>query len=259
MKKFVKNYTILLLLLVTQNICAQEKLSVRVMSMNIKEGGSCAGYLSAPYAKIISEYKPDFVCLQEVDYRTARNGKRDFLNELAVETGMFPYYCQSFSYQGGAYGVAILSRYPFFKAKKRISEISGAREARACGWIYVQMPGADTIRVASVHLALESTEITIRNIADINKYILEDRKVPTLMIGDYNAVPDSDAIAYCKLNWQEIGAGAGPTIPATNPKKQLDYIMGHPKKWTCSYYQIIARPGLSDHCFIIADLEYEKK
>ena len=78
------------------------------------------------------------------------------------------------------------------------------------------------------------------------------------MIGDYNVVPDSDAIAYCKLNWQEIGAGSGLTIPATNPKKQLDYIMGHPKKWKYSNYKIIARPDLSDHCFIIADLYYEK-
>lgn len=99
MKKFVKIYALLLLFSLTQNMYAQEKISVRVMSMNIKEGGSCAGHLSAPFAKLISEYKPDFVCLQEVDYKTVRNGKRDFINELAVETGMFPYYCQSFSYR----------------------------------------------------------------------------------------------------------------------------------------------------------------
>ena len=46
---------------------AGQTISLRVMSMNIKEGASYASNESKPYADLIMEYDPDFVCLQEVD------------------------------------------------------------------------------------------------------------------------------------------------------------------------------------------------
>lgn len=236
---------------------AQGSIKVNVMSMNIK-AGEYALYRTDGYAELINARHPDFVCLQEVDYRTLRCGLQDFLGKLAEQTGMFPYFCQSISYQGGGFGVAILSRYPFFKAAKIVSKIEGAREARATGWVYVQLPDGNIIRVASTHLALESSQITIRNIADINANILKDTSVPTLLIGDFNATPDSDAIKYCKIKWQEIGAGAGFTIPSDNPNRQLDYIMGYPKKWTALRYEILRHPELSDHCFVSAEVSYEE-
>ncbi len=231
--------------------------SVRVMSMNIKEGGLRALYAVSPYAAVINEYHPDFVCLQEVDCRTTRNGGRDFLGELAVQTGMFPYFCQSIEYRGGGFGVAVLSRYPFYKARKQLSKINGAREDRATGWVYVMLPGGKRIRVASTHLALESDDITVQNIAQVNACIFEDKDTPTLLIGDFNSTPDSGPMDYARIKWQEIGAGSGFTIPSDNPNRQLDYVMGYPKKkWRCLSYEIVAKPALSDHCFIVADVEY---
>lgn len=233
--------------------------SVRVMSMNIKEGGKPALHRVAPYAEVINEYKPDFVCLQEVDHRTLRNGGKDFLGELAEKTGMFPYFCQSIVYQGGGFGVAILSRYPFYKAQKQIAKIDGAREDRATGWVYVMLPNGKKIRVASTHLALESESITSKNIALLNASIFEDKETPTLLIGDFNCTPDSGPLEYAKIKWQEIGAGSGFTIPSDKPTRQLDYVMGYPKnKWRSKSYNIIAKPNLSDHCFIVADVEYEE-
>ena len=242
-----------------QQANAGERIRLRVMSMNIKEGAAYASYKAAPYAEIIKEYDPDVVCLQEVDYMTTRNGKRDFLNELAAATGMFPYWCQSFSYQGGGFGVALLSKYPFLKAEKITSTIQGAREPRSTGWIYICLPEGGTVRIATTHLALESPEITIQNIADVNKKIFaQDKLTPTLLIGDYNAEEGSDPIKYVKNTWQEIGEGTGFTIPSDNPKVKLDYIMGYPKKWKYENYKIIARPDMSDHCFVMADLIYEE-
>lgn len=237
---------------------AGERFGLRVMSMNIKEGALYADHKVEPFAELINEYAPDVVCLQEVDHFTKRNGKTDFLNALAQATGMFPYWCKSFTYQGGGFGVALLSKYPFLKAEKIISTIAGSREPRSAGWIYVRLPQGGTVRVATTHLALESSEITIRNFVDVNKKIFEqDKLTPTLLIGDYNAEEDSDPIRYVKNTWQEIGEGTGFTIPSDNPKVKLDYIMGYPKKWNYENYKIIARPDMSDHCFVMADLIYE--
>ena len=133
---------------------AGQTISLRVMSMNIKEGASYASNESKPYADLIMEYDPDFVCLQEVDYKTIRNGKRDWLNEVAKQCGMFPYYCKSFSYQGGGFGTAILSKYPFFKAFKTVFSAAGTREDRASGWVYGLLRSGMTVGVATTHLAL---------------------------------------------------------------------------------------------------------
>lgn len=239
---------------------AGERVRLRVLSMNIKEGALYASHRAEPYAELINKYSPDVVCLQEVDYMTIRNGKKDFLNELAEATGMFPYWCQSFSYQGGGFGVAILSKYPFLKAEKIISSIEGAREARSTGWIYISLPEGGTVRVATTHLALESATITTRNLADVNKHMFaEDERTPTLLIGDFNATDDSDPIKYAKITWQEIGAGTGFTIPSDKPNRKLYYVMGFPKNWKSERYEIIARPDLSDHCFVLADVIYEEK
>lgn len=235
-----------------------QALQLRVMSMNIKEGASLVSHETAPYAVLIRQCDPDVVCLQEVDHKTRRNGGKDWINALAIETGMFPFYCKSFDYQGGGYGVALLSKYPFFAARKIVSVISGAREPRATGWISLQLPSGAVVRVASTHLALESQEITVKNIADVNKHLLEDRLTPTLLVGDFNANADSEPIAYARLNWQEIGRGSGFTIPASSPNRQLDYVMGHPRSWQAVSYEIIARPDLSDHCFILADVRYDR-
>jgi hypothetical protein len=48
----------------------------------------------------------------------------------------------------------------------------------------------------------------------------------------------------------------GNTIPSTGPTSQLDYVMGYPiGSWTCTDYEVLAHPELSDHCFIVADLQ----
>lgn len=257
MKKVYIFITFLLCLLPSFGAAGQT-ISLRVMSMNIKEGASYASNESKPYADLIMEYDPDFVCLQEVDYKTIRNGKRDWLNEVAKQCGMFPYYCKSFSYQGGGFGTAILSKYPFFKAFKTVFSAAGTREDRASGWVYVQLPSGMTVRVATTHLALETADITTKHIASVNSAIFaDDTTTPTLLVGDFNATPDSDPIKYAKIKWQEIAPGQGFTIPSSGPNRQLDYVMGYPKQWKYSKYEILARPALSDHCFIIADVSID--
>ena len=254
MKRILSSFIFLLAVLGAQ---AQTTVSVRVMSMNIKEGGKYIGCDSKPFAELINEYQPDVIALQEVDYKTTRNGGRDWLNEVAQQTGMFPYYCKSITYQGGGFGTALLSKYPFYKAEKTIFSHKDTREDRATGWIYVQLPDGKVIRFGTVHLSLETSQLTIQHFATINKaFFAEDTTTPALLIGDYNAAAGSDPIVYVKNKWQEVIPDLGPTIPSDKPTTQLDYVMGYPKgSWNCVEYEVIARPDLSDHCFIVADLQ----
>ena len=258
MRVFTKYIVIALLVLCPfASAFGQKTISLRVMSMNIRQGGEYAGNKSEPYSELIKKYSPDVVALQEVDYKTTRNGKRDWLNEVAMQTGMFPYFCKSITYQGGGFGTALLSKYPFFKCEKTIFSHKDTREDRATGWIYVQLPCGETVRVGVVHLSLETSQLTIQHFASINKaFFAEDTTTPALMIGDYNAANGSDAINYVKNKWQDVIPDLGFTIPTTGPTTQLGYVMGYPKgKWTCTKHEVIARTDMSDHCFIVADVQ----
>ena len=161
--------TAMLCLCCAAEMYAQKTVSLRVMSMNIRQGGEYAGNKSEPYSELINKYKPDVVALQEVDYKTTRNGKRDWLNEVAMQTGMFPYFCKSITYQGGGFGTALLSKYPFYKCEKTVFSHKDTREDRATGWIYVELPCGESVRFGVVHLSLETAQMTIQHFATINK------------------------------------------------------------------------------------------
>ena len=89
----------------------------------------------------------------------------------------------------------------------------------------------------------------------INTNILTGNAYPVLLIGDFNASPNSDTMKYAQNKWQDIGEDTGNTLPATKPTSRIDYVMANPKTWTKKSYEIVCYSELSDHCFIVAELE----
>ncbi|MDA0378473.1 MAG: endonuclease/exonuclease/phosphatase family protein, partial [Bacteroidetes bacterium] len=63
-------------------------------------------------AALIRKVDPDVVTLQEVDSVVTRTGGVDQAAELGRMTGMRPFFGRFMAYQGGAYGMAVLSRLP---------------------------------------------------------------------------------------------------------------------------------------------------
>lgn len=81
------------------------------MSYNIRNGRGIDNVQDlGRVAEIINRTAPDIVALQELDSVTGRMAGRFIPGELGEMTGMHARFCRAIDYDGGAYGVGLLSR-----------------------------------------------------------------------------------------------------------------------------------------------------
>ena len=64
----------------------------------------------ARVAEVILQSAPDVVAVQEIDSVTERSGKVDVLSELGNKVGMHALFASAIDFQGGKYGIGILSK-----------------------------------------------------------------------------------------------------------------------------------------------------
>lgn len=91
------------------------KNSLRVMTYNVRHCNppSKKGVIEVEsIARVINEANPDLVALQEIDRFTKRSGlELDQAKELGKLTGMHSYFVKAIDWDGGEYGIAILSKF----------------------------------------------------------------------------------------------------------------------------------------------------
>lgn len=102
---------------------------VNILSYNVH---NCIGmdkeYNYRRIANVISQTSPDIVALQELDSVTVRNKGIHALGELEKLTGMHETYAAAIPFQGGSYGIGILSRE--IPIKYKIIPMPGREEKR---------------------------------------------------------------------------------------------------------------------------------
>src|SRR5687767_9252619 len=97
------------------------KRSIRVMTYNIHVGVGMDKKLDLQrIADVINKERPDLVGLQEVDRGVERTQRKDEIVELASLTKMEYAFAHNLDYQGGQYGVAILSRFKINRIDHRM-------------------------------------------------------------------------------------------------------------------------------------------
>jgi endonuclease/exonuclease/phosphatase family metal-dependent hydrolase len=80
---------------------------------------------------------------------------------------------------------------------------------------------------------------------------------PVFLMGDLNALPDSETIASLKEDFVVLTDPAAFTFPAKKPDRTIDYIMvdkAHSKSYLKAKTQVIAAPQATDHAAIVIDL-----
>ncbi len=212
--------------------------TARVMTYNIHAGKDSQQQLSIDrMAALIDSAAADIVLLQEVDRRTTRSQGADHFQELMRLTGMHGVFGKSLDYQGGEYGIAVLSRWPLdsiqaipLRVEPPQERSGGVYEPRIALHVVARSP-VGTIHVVNTHLDPAGTG-TFRKQELIGVMAHMARHVPQDAVlvfgGDLNARPDTDdiqAVAFSlRDSFADCGEGAAETFPSHAPDRRIDYI-----------------------------------
>jgi len=195
--------------------------SLRVMTFNIRHA-SLADVRAV--AHIVLAEAPDLVALQEVDVDTRRSGPLDQPGMLAELTGMHTHFFQALAYDGGQYGLAILSRWSI--AEVRTVPLPSTGEQRILALAEVVPPAEESIHFAVTHLGLTAAERHAQA-AKIVQILQPLSRV--VVAGDFNAVPGSETHRILTRRftdvWPVSGIGWGGTFPVRSPYRRIDWIM----------------------------------
>lgn len=136
----MKNYIIVLLFLICWPVWGQEKGdaagdTLRLMSYNIRNGRGMDDVMDlGRVAEAIREARPDVVAVQEVDSATERSGRVDVSRWLGERVSLYHTYAPAIEFEGGKYGVAVLSREKPLRALTPSPCPDGRRRACRSGW-----------------------------------------------------------------------------------------------------------------------------
>jgi endonuclease/exonuclease/phosphatase family metal-dependent hydrolase len=217
---------------------------LRVLVYNVHAGKDAAGVDNLErVSRLLRARDVDVALLQEVDSLTSRSGGVDQTALLARLTGLHGVFGRTLDYQGGGYGVAILSRDPILvdtvvhlPVDPPQERAGGSREPRGALLATVGTR-AGPLHVLDTHLdASREDHFRLQEARHVAALLDSLRRsgAPVLGGGDLNAPAESAVIALLvESGWRDGwiacgGAGAGLTFPAAAPVKRIDFLFLSP-------------------------------
>jgi endonuclease/exonuclease/phosphatase family metal-dependent hydrolase len=232
--------------------------TLRVMTYNIHHGEGIDKRVDLErIAQLITDAKADIVGLQEVDRGCERTQKRDLPAELALLTGMTVHFEKNIAFQGGEYGNAILTRFPIKRAKNTHYKMLRPGEQRGVLQLVLDVHGREVLFM-NTHIDYRPDDAErVINVEELRE-IVAAGKMPTIMVGDFNATPESRTITNVKSfltdSWELVGTGDGFTIPVVKPTKRIDYIWVTKSSIEPVKIEVVQSLA-SDHLPVLAELQ----
>ena len=207
--------------------------SLRIMTYNIHHAAPAGtnDVNTASIAAVINRYQPALVALQEVDVNTRRSGiDSNQAALIAAASGMQFYFAKSIDYDGGEYGIAILSKYPLSGAMHvRLPQVAGGTtEPRTLATAVVHLPGGKKILFACTHLDSEKSDSTRLLQLEYIAQALKGKNMPVIIAGDFNTTSGSEAMQKFDKSFTQSCTVCPPTFPVGTPRKTIDYIAYSP-------------------------------
>ncbi len=229
---------------------------LRVMTFNIQSG--VRGLEGV--ADVIRQAQPDIVALQEVDLGSRRASGLDQTAVLSKQTGLEHHaHFRTTDLHGGAYGIALLSRFPLEALAQYPLPVPRGAEPRAVVHAVLQVSGRE-VSVYLTHLIRRpfNGDCRLRQSALIAALLAKDPR-PKLLMGDLNDDPGSRPVRLLRRELTDVFAasGKGPdgTYPLPlpfSPTLRIDYVLASDA--FVPLRSRVLRVDASDHYPIIADV-----
>ena len=180
-------------------------------------------------AEVIRESKADLVAIQELDSVTERSQRNFQLKSLADELDMNFHFFSAIPFQGGAYGVGILSRFPISEPQKiALPEATDKNaEDRILGILKIKLPSEKNIYFGTTHWDVSHQENRELQAKATNEAVRQ-LDGPIIIGGDFNAKTDSKPMNLLRQVFTDASKEFAPTIPTENPNRRIDHILYHP-------------------------------
>lgn len=229
------------------NISAQEK--IRLMSYNVHNGiglDNKTDYVRI--AEIIKTHNPDVVAIQELDSATTRSNRAVVLNEIALNSQMYPTYGAAINFSGGKYGLGILSK------EKPLSfrniPLPGREEART-----LLIAEFEDYIFACTHLSLteEDRDLSL----DILNNESKKHSKPFFIAGDFNSQPEEHFMKSFQSCFKLLSSPKHPTYPSDEPNITIDYIAVSSKDTSAvvtTKKEVLKENIASDHRPVLCDV-----
>ena len=232
----------LFLCLFAMALSAHSQNDLKLMSYNIRNAKGMDNVRNVQrIVNVINNEAPDVVAVQELDSMTTRSNQTFVLAEVAERTQMHASYAPAIDFQGGKYGIGILSKdkpldiqtYP----------LPGREEKRM-----LMVAEFKDYFFACTHLSL--TEEDRLTSLEIIKNSVKSNQKPFFLAGDLNDTPNSKFIQALQEDFLILTNTKKPTYPAPEPKETIDYIAawkGNTDNFANLSAQVVEEPLASDH------------
>lgn len=265
---------------------------MRVLTLNIWNRSGPWDERLAAIREGIETYQPDLIGLQEVLNARAPSLGPNQARLIGEDLGYHTAFGPAWELGGGIdFGNAILSRWPILRSETFPLPIEGEDESRCLLFAEIDAPFAKIpFFVTHLNWRLHEGHVREKQVRAITDHV--ERLAPTdgfppVLVGDFNAEPDSDEIRFlrgrCSLGGKSVyfadafalaGEGPGATFARSNPfaaplrepDRRIDYIFvrgpdqkgrGEPLEARVVFDQPIRGVFASDHFGVLALIRSE--
>ena len=230
--------------------------TVRVMDYNLHDAVNTAGSVDPEaLARVIEDSGANIVGLQEVSRGWLVWGGMDMLTWLSQRLDL-PYVWDATA--DAQWGMAILSRYPIVSVERYDLPPEDIQLPRGFTVAQVDVAG-QTLTVINTHFSEKDDQDQIRSTQASAILSTWNNAEATIIMGDFNALPDSQAITLMLEAGlvdisREIGQQPTYTYYSANPDHQIDYIFVTPDLGYSDF--VIPSTTASDHLPLAVTIEF---
>lgn len=234
---------------------AEAQATLRVAAYNIKHGLGMDSVISLErVAEVLRPLDADVITFQEIDNGVERTAGVDQARRLGELLGMSAHFGEFMPYQGGEYGMAVLSRLPVLAVENH--RLPDGDEPRTGLEVQVAVgPSGRPVSVVGIHFYRTPEERRAQ--ADALIDALDEREHPVVLAGDFNSRRGDLVLSLLEeRGWLVLDKdGPSDTFPADAPAREIDFVMLRPASaFEVVEHRVIDEPVASDHLPLLAVL-----